>query len=179
MTEIEFLKELRTAVFSKEVYAKMGLDDDYINKQIEAYNPRPKRPSQTISSNDPLIRLVNDYDLSKTEIGMISFEPEVTETEDYYYVGKDEVDFLCISRFSHEVVLVPFDAPLDIACKCAQNSSLFLEAIVTLAKFMEKRSIDDDLYNDQAAAVAMAEYCSEIAGGDQYLNFYKYLLGCL
>jgi hypothetical protein len=39
--------------------------------------------------------------------------------------------------------------------------------------------MNDELLNDEATAVAMAENCSEIAGGTDYLTFYKYLIGCL
>jgi hypothetical protein len=178
MTELEFIEQLKTAAFSHELYAKIGLTEDYIIRTIDGYNPKPKTQRRNMISNDPILRLVSDYDLSKTEIGMLTFSAEVTETDDYFYVGKDEVDFLCISKSTHEVVTLPFYGPLKVAYKCAQNSSLFLEAIVIAAILLEKRSMNYEFYDD-AAAVAIAENCSDIAGGSDYLNFYRYLLGCL
>ena len=109
---------------------------------------------------------------------MISFGSEVNESEDYYYVGKFEVDFLCVSKFSKEVVVLAFDDPLTEAYKCAQNSSVFLEAIIVAGKFLEKCCLDEALSSNQSTICSIAENCSEIAGGKKYLNFYKVLLGC-
>ena len=181
MTEKEFLNSLKEALFPREVYINLGLDDAYVDERIEAYCPKPKKnQTQNIYgfSNDPLILLVNNYDLSKTEIGMISFDSEVTENEDYFYVGKVEVDYLCISKISHEVVVLPFEDQLSVAYRCSQNSFLFLESLVVAAKFLSKCSVDEDTYNNQNQICYIAEICSDLAGGRTYLDLYKVLIGC-
>lgn len=178
MNEIEFVEQLRDVPFSHEVYSKIGLDKDYIIERISTYNPIEKKSNQNTCIDDPLVRLVTDYDVSSTEIGMVWFGSKVTETDNYFYVGKFEVDFLCVSRFSKEVVVLSFEDPLTIAYLCAQNSFLFLEAMIVAAKFLEKCGIDESLYNDQKAICSMAENCAELSGGEKYLDFYKVLLGC-
>jgi hypothetical protein len=145
---------------------------------VAAYNPKCKEHTSKVHTTDPLIRLVNNYDVSKTEIGMIWFANDVTESEDYYYVGKLEVDYLFISKFSFEVVILPFDDPLNIAYRCAQNSFLFLDALIEAGKFLETCGVDWSLSDDEKIICSMAEHCAEIAGDEKYKNFYKVLLGC-
>jgi len=178
MTEIEFIERLKGVPFSYEEYLKIGLDEDFIIEKVSAYNPGKRLSNLSEHSDNPLIRLVEDYDVSKTEIGMVWFGAQVTDTEDYSYIGKFEVDFLCVSKLTKEVVILSFDDPSSIAYRCAQNGASFLDAIIVAAKFLEACGIDDNLYNDQEAICSMAENCSELAGGNKYLNFYKVLLGC-
>jgi hypothetical protein len=178
MNEIEFIDRLKHTPFSREEYLRIGLDDDFINKKISSYNPIRREQVRNVDADDPVIRLVLDYDVSNTEIGMVWFGFHVTEMEDFLCVGKFEADFLCVSKLSKEVVVVPFDNPLAVTYRCAQNSFLFLEAMIVAARFLENCGIDDNLYHDQKTICAMAENCSELAGGKVYLDFYKVLLGC-
>lgn len=178
MTEREFIERLREIPFSREQYASAGVSEEFIARTIEGYNPKFKTSIRYVYSDDPLIRLVSDYDVSKTEVGMICFDSEVDETDEYYYVGKFEVDLLCVSKFSKEIVILAFDDPLRVIYKCAQNSFVFLEAIIVAAKFLEKCGLNADVRNNQLTICSMAENCSELAGGKKYLDFYKVLLGC-
>lgn len=178
MNEKEFVDKLKETPFSRGQYASIGVSEQFINRTIEGYNPKLKTSLHRDDTDDPLVRLVNNYDVTKTEIGMVCFESEVDESDDYYFVGKFEADFLCISKFSKEVVILAFDDPLTEMYKCAQNSSRFFEAIIVAAKFLEKAGLDQVLRDSQPTICSMAENCSEIAGGRKYLDFYKVLLGC-
>ncbi len=60
---------------------------------------------------------------------------------------------------------------------CAQNSSKFLEAVLVAVKFLSKRGTGDPKYESQEAIDVVAETCSDIAGGNQFLDFYKMMLG--
>lgn len=178
MSEREFIEKLKGIPYSREEYAKLGVSDSFIEDTIASYNPKPRKHASIIQKMDPLISMVNDYDVSKTEIGMIWFGSEVTESEDYYYVGQFEADYLCISKFSHEVVILAFDDPLNAVYKCAQNSFLFLDAIIEAARFLETCGVDVNVGNNQKTICSMAEHCAEMAGGKTYLGFYQVLLGC-
>jgi hypothetical protein len=178
MTEKEFIEKLRSIPYSREEYARLGVSDAFIENTISGYNPKQRNRISMAVTDDPLIRLVSVYDVSKTEIGLIWLGDEVTETEDYYYVGKFEVDYLCISKFSHEVVIIPFDDPLSIMYKCSQNGFLFLDAIVEAAKFLETCGMEKNVRTNQGLICSMAVHCAELAGGKEYLTFYQVLLGC-
>ena len=105
MNEKEFIEKIQEIPYSKVEYASLGVSEDYILKTIEGYSPKHKAEVRVNAGNDPLIRLVTNYDMSKkAEIGMIWFGSAATETDDYYYIGQLEVDHLCISKFSHEVM---------------------------------------------------------------------------
>ncbi len=179
MSEKDFVDRLKGTPFPKERYLSIGLDEDYIREKTSAYNPKLKEVlAQNTYINDPLARLVSDYDMSRTEIGMVRFGSNVSETEDYFCIGKFEVDFICVSKLSHEVVIVGFDDPLGIAYKCAQNSAMFLDAMIVAGKFLENCGVDKNLFNNQNSICLIAERCSDLAGGMDYLNFYKVLIGC-
>jgi hypothetical protein len=178
VTTIEFINKLKTTPFSFEEYSKFRVSNDFINKIFESYNPQEKKPKKDIFINDPLLRLVNNYDLTRTEIGMISFDSEVTETEEYFYIGKFEVDFLCVSKLTKEVLILAFDNPLNIAYRCSQNSESFLEVMLVVAKFLERCGLDESLRGNEHTICNMAENVSNLVGGNTYLSFYKVLLGC-
>lgn len=178
MTEQEFVDKVKETPLSREQYASIGVSEQFIARTIEGYNPKPKSSTQRTYVDDPLVRLIVNYDVTTTEIGMISFESEVGETEDHYYVGKFEADFLCVCKFSKQVVILAFDDPLSEMYKCAQNSSMFFAAMIVAAKFLERAALEEVLRDNQSVICATAENCSEIAGGQKYLDFYKVLLGC-
>jgi hypothetical protein len=94
------------------------------------------------------------------------------ETDDYYYIGQLKVDHLCISEFSHDVIILSCYDPLKVVYKCTQNNSLFLEAIIVAAKFLENCGMEDNLDDNEELVCKMADRCSHIAGGKLYLNFY-------
>ena len=178
MSEKEFVDKLKETPFSREEYSSIGLDEEFINETLKAYNPPAKTSSiDHLYVDDPLIRLVENYDMLHTEIGMVWFGGEIVETEDFYRVGKFEADLLCISKLSGEVVVLSFDS-LGVAYNCARDSARFLDVMIVAAKFLEKCGLEDNLYTNQGAICAMAEYCSDLSGGSKYSNFYKVLLGC-
>jgi hypothetical protein len=176
MTEQEFIKRLKEVPFAADQYTHLGVSETFTARTIDGYNPKRKNSAQNAFSDDPLVQLVNDYDVTRTEIGMISFESEVKESEDYYYVGRFETDFLCVAKVSKEVVILRFDDPSSVMYICAQNSGVFLEVMIFAAKYLEKRMIEQ--LDNSHIDCSMAENCSELAGGARYLDFYKVLLGC-
>ena len=180
MTEEQFVEALKNIPLSEEEYTKAGVTPPFISRQIERYHPKLKGESSTVHilTNDPLIRLVNNYDLSKTGIGMICFDGEVRETDDFFYVGRFEADYLCVSKTSTEVMILAYDDPLQLAYKCARNSHRFLDALALAGRFLEQCIIESDLIENPNIACSTAEICAELSGNGDALNFYKVLLGC-
>ena len=82
---------------------------------------KTKDRKRSVYTTDPIIRLVENYDLSKTEIGMVYFESDGAENEDYYCFGQFEVERLCISKVSREIVMASDETVLEVL-NCAKSS---------------------------------------------------------
>ncbi len=177
MTEIEFVKALKEIPSQKtiEVYKTMGLDDDFITEYLNNY--KFKILGRNKEYCDPIKNLVNNYDGSTVTLGMITFNIDPEEDEDYYFFGCFEVDYLVINKNLKTIEMLEYGEQDHVLCKCASSSSRFLEAILLAAQFAEKCGSDEVLYNDKDANILVIEECASLAGGDEYIDFYKMMLG--
>jgi hypothetical protein len=172
----EFVEELRKMPLDTKVLRTQGVSEGYIQKLINSY--QLKKKAQSVYSGDPVLELIENYDSSNLEIGMISFDQNIEEGEDYLFFGKFEVDDLAVHRNFGTVVMLE-DGSDHVLYKCAGNGAKFLDALILAAKFLEKRANDDSLYENQGLTCKMAEECGEIAGGKaEYQDFYKMMFGC-
>src|SRR5712671_5718308 len=105
MTEKEFEVELKMIPFPSTRYKELGLSNDFIDKTRMRYSIKQKFSKPSAMDEDPLMRLIQEYDLSKVEIGMITFNSKVNELEDYFIVGKFDIDWISISKSTKEVVI--------------------------------------------------------------------------
>jgi hypothetical protein len=173
----EFVSELRSIPLDKAVYMAAGIGLQGAEKRINSYQVSRSNAGKAYDESNSLIHLVQMYDLSRLEIGMISFSSSIEHQGDLIIIGKFEADFLCISQITKEIVIASFEDYSTIY-RCSPNSDLFLEALIAAGRFLERCSVDNELYNNQVLICNQAELCAEIAGGNKYLNFYKTLLGC-
>ncbi len=178
MTEKEFEVKLKKIPFPDSRYKELGLSNDFIDKSRMRYSITQKPYKHNSMIEDPLVRLIQEYDLSKVEIGMITFNAKVYESDDYFIVGKFDIDSISISKITKEVVVISDEPGHREIYKCSQSGAKFLDSIITCAKFLENCVVDIKLYENQKMICSTSETCSEIAGGSKYLNFYKVLLGC-
>ncbi len=176
MTAEEFTEQLRqipTKSVLDQVRTK-GVSDEFV-KEFRDNHYFIKNDPMTQFEKDPIRDLVNNYNGSTVQIGGISFDFETIEDEDYFYFAEYEVDVFALNKNLNTIVLLEFGTDNHVLCAVAGNSSLFLMAILEAAKFYVQ---DDDVCLNQAITCQMAEYCAEIAGGNDYLSFYKMLLAC-
>jgi hypothetical protein len=179
MTHIEFIEKLKTIPLKHEDYKKLGLEDDYIiNGIIKRYTLVNRREGgqRLVIKDDPIVLLINEFDLSWLVISMISFNEELEVSNDLIFFAKFEVDDLAINRVTNEIILVA-ESTEEIMYYCASNSAAFLEALIFIGAFLQKRSVDEFLYEDENANISIAEECSELAGGEKYFSFYRMMLG--
>jgi hypothetical protein len=177
MNALEFvnsLKEIPTKERLSQI-EKQGLGQYFMEEYIGCYTFK-KKDSKKL--NNPIEELVSNFDGSSVEIGMITFDIEPFENEDYFAFGRFEVDYLVISKRTGEIKLIDHEDVNNIMYDCASDSSSFLKAILAAAAFLDKLPYDDNLANDQKQICEMAGNCSRIAGGNKYNGFYKTLLGC-
>jgi len=178
MNQNEFVKELLTISFEDSAYMNAGLDKKFIKSNRNRYIAiKRKIPGKfNTDFNDPIISLMQEYDVKNIEIGMINFGKEPVISSDFIVFGTFELDRLAISIITKEIVMLP-ESLDEIGMYCAMNGQKFLESAIFIGKFLEKRGIDDSLFDDEDANSLIAEQCAELAGGSKYLNFYRMMLG--
>jgi hypothetical protein len=57
--------------------------------------------------------------------------------------------------------------------RCAADGASFLAALVELAAFVENATFKTDLLDNESVIETVAEHCAELAGGQEYFEFYK------
>jgi hypothetical protein len=178
MNQNEFVDRLKTLPLEDSVYRNAGLDEASIQKNRRRYSTLKRSIPGAFHSelNDVIIKLIEQYDVKNVEIGMINFGAEIFHSSTFIVFGTFELDRLAISVITKEIVMLA-EASDDVGMYCAMNGEKFLESIIFIGKFLEKRGIDANLYDDEAANLLIAEQCATLAGGDKYLDFYKMMLG--
>lgn len=171
-----FVEEVRLCAPPAEKLEGMGLSTVEVARFRESFSCKKRLASNSYS--DPLLDLVVNYDTSKLEIGTITFNPEVVESERGWRVGQFEIDPLMINRSSGEVHVEDEAKEGYVIWQCAADGEKFLDALLLAACFLAKCSYDEKLANDQAASHEQAGACTKAAGGSEYLDFYLALLGC-
>jgi hypothetical protein len=177
MTHTEFVNALMGILLPDEEYRKMGASEQFIQRLKKSLLPEQRTGIKESGDTDPLIRLVENYRFEDDQvIGMVGFLDQVRRTPAYIYVGKFEVDDIVINTATKEIIILEggIDHKLWI---CASNSAAFLDALIHIGTFIEKGVVDNNLYEDEAINLAVAEQTAEIAGGQKYFNFYRTMLG--
>lgn len=171
-----FVLELAKVSPSKEHYCNFGFSENMATKLSKSYEF--KQPQRSIYeseflSNDELISLVNEYDSTTVEIGLISFLSKAQDSEAFTYVGRVEIDMLAVRKASYEVVVLDHDDLNWTIWLCAANSNNFLDSLFVFASFLSykiKNKITADV-NQESYECALL--CSEKAGGHSILIFIK------
>lgn len=174
MNAKEFVNRLGDIKIDIDLLKQQGVSDQFITHKKNAFIALAN--GKSILSEHPVIELVENYDCSNLEIGMITFDQKVEETDRYVFFGKFEIDDLAIDKITGAVVMVEND--LDhVIYECSKNDSDFLEAILNVAIFLRRRTVEEGLYEDEQLNIKMAEEFGDIAGGTAYYDFYKMMLG--
>lgn len=174
MKASEFVEALKGINVRTDLLKKQGVSDQFIEDRKRSYLVAYKGGRSV--SQYPLVELVENYDCSNLEIGMITFDERIEEKGRFIFFGRYEVDDLAVDLITGRVVML--ECGLDhILYDCAQNDSSFLEAILNIAVFLEKRSVEEGLFKDEELNIQMAEEFGNIAGGEKYYDFYKMMLG--
>lgn len=174
----DFVNELRKIALNIdiELLRSEGVSEGYIENLLKSYQVEKK--TKFSGYENPLIGLIENYNVSNLQIGMISFSEKIEYNENYIFLGKVEQDNLAIDKISGTVVMLE-NGINHVINKCASTGAKFLDAINVAAAFLERRSIDDKIFENQELASQIAEECGELAGDKNYYqDFYKMLFGC-
>jgi len=175
MNAKKFVMELGEIPIDVRKMRHEGISDDYINDLVNSYQIKAKRSSSV--TDNPIIDLVNNYDVTKLQIGMIGFDDRIKNIGEYTFFGRFEIDHLVINTTFGTILMIENGSD-HVLYECAQSGEKFLDALVIAAGFLEKRAMDDKLYDDQVLTCKIAEECGNIAGSPSCVDFYKILLGC-
>lgn len=178
MNHLEFIEQLAGIPLPDAAYKQVGLSSKDIKNIKKNYIPLNKKDTNEkyVPSDNAIVTLMTAYDMSKVAIGMVEFNKKIEYDGELIIFGNFEVDRMAINYVTREVLVL--DETTDkIMWRCAHSDGAFLEALIYIGKFLEKRGVDDNLYEDEKANIKIAKTCSEIAGGAKYLNFFKMMLG--
>jgi hypothetical protein len=181
MSAEEFIEQLKGVLQPREKYMEIRIDEKGYSEVYKMYNPPVRVLEPEVETNDPFIHLVTHYDMTHTFIGPVWFDLDdalLLEDEINYHVAKYDGDFLCISKASGEVLVFSSD---DLTFKthkyrCAEDGASFLAALAVVAAFIENTTFQRDLVDNESVIETMAEHCAELAGGQEYFEFYKVTL---
>lgn len=170
----EFVEQLRDITIEVELLKKQGVSDQFIADRQKSYRAISK--GKNYITEHPVVDLIENFDCSNIEIGMINFGEKVEESIDYIFFGKFEIDDLAIDKATGGVVMLEIGVD-QVLYECAKSDSDFLNAIFNVAVFLERRSVEEGLYENEKLNIEMAEEFGDIAGGSAYYDFYKMMLG--
>ena len=145
-------------------FAKIIIDDLTICK---------KNTNVNVPSNNALIDLIFNYDISKLRILTISFnqEEEIKEDEKYIYVGWAEAFPFAISKETGEIVELDWEDPNYIISYMAKNQNSFLDVLCEIEKLNQRELLENITHKDRKEII---DKIQEIAGGTKY-SWFRYL----
>ncbi len=178
MTANEFAAGLKKCAPSREKMLAEGLSEAEANQFLASFLCSEDSVQSHLNNvSNPVLDLINRFDVSTLEIGMITFLKPVVEIEQRWLVGKDELLPIVINQLTEEVTVEQITPNRHTIQLCARSGGNFLAALLSIACFLGKCSYDTQLYEDDLAKYEQARKCAELAGGERYRSFYQYLLG--
>ncbi|QDT24386.1 hypothetical protein [Gimesia chilikensis] len=128
---------------------------------------------------------IADWQQNKHVVGMIEFSASASAADcfPYYalpaeatFIGLAEADALCLMN---DGTLQVYDHEVEnrVLCPVAQNQTVFISALKVLEAHFGKCVADESYDEDESAAVAVRQQCGEIAGGDDYAEFFSMMVG--
>ena len=171
-----FTRELRLLAPTKEDFEQYNVPESYISDYIKRYTCRPREGGDIINGNG-VLDLLRMYDCSGVGIGNISFLYEIQDSQDFYQLGEVDLDIVVLNKITLEVEVRDHDDISHVIWRCAQNGYCFLDALLVCAQYLQSIFKNPSLEEDNKYALSMVTLSSEKAGGNQYIEFYKMLLG--
>ena len=166
----KFVENLKNLVPSEEKLAKYGLSDEEIKSIQQVFLAEPRKVY--IQSANPLFSLIENFDVSTLEIGLVRFLDCPVETKHFWRVGYVDADWLVIDKITDQIKVELHDFENQDIYICAENSEKFLDALYEVAKyiFSEERTFSKNC--------RQAKICTDLAGSEKCFDFYKMLLLC-
>lgn len=177
--EKDFIDQLTTIPLTQRQYLAAGFEREVIHARIGSYYVRRRRTARQIQAKDPLLGAVLKYEMQYLQFGPLHFNGYVSKDDDYFQIGGFDDGTLCISRYDNTVKIVHNvhypKSSYNTDYYCARSGSMFLDALIPAAIYLEKCFADSTLFEMHEMQEAMIKYCSERAG-EGSSDFFKVLL---
>ena len=178
MDKDEFALKLKMFKPSKEAFLPYGFKEGEIEKMVRRYDCIPVDAKTYPSDvNSEVLKLLYSYDCSIVEIGILTFSKKVEEIEDYFIIGEVEADILALNKITLEVQVLDHSNLSWVIWPCASNGNYFLDALLLSVEYFSQLLNKPELAANPSFAYEYVLRCSEKAGGDKHIEFYKLLLG--
>lgn len=172
----EFANELWKCGSDPALLRARGFDESFIREEMDQFR-FVRRKAKSVY-NDELLELIECFNIPPTDIpGGIKFAQNIERMGDYYVVGQQEADPLLMNASTFEIHNADLFDLSFVMCKCALNGGRFLDAMIKVVQFFARHRNSDEKAQDEDA-IATAALCARVAGGPEYLDFYKSILGC-
>lgn len=171
MKAIDFVTEISKIMPDKlDIKKNTDYSDEFIDAYIKDLRIVKKNTNVNISSNNAIIDLIFNYDLTNLRILTVSFNKDTDTLEDdkYIYVGWAEAFPIAILKKTGEIIELDWEDPTYIISYMAKNQSLFLDILIEIEKLNQK-DIFDSITEDEKKE--NLKRINIIAGGDKYSWF--------
>lgn len=177
MAPEDFVALLNGLAPSNEKLESIGFTNEEAEDFAKTYEciNRDKAESLTLT-DEVLSELISRWDLSQITIGMIEFLELPQQYGSDVQLGLVETDPLVLSCESNKIAVIEAGTE-NILWLAAKDGAFFLDALVHTAGFLTKRMLEEIDYDDLDSAGSAALECAKKAGGNEYIDFYKMLLG--
>lgn len=175
MRYIEFVRELKKKLPTISKLKELKYTDEEIDEIQDSYDLQTKDVTINIYPEmGEFGELISKFEISNLQVGMIEFFDKPLKKNDNFIIGKVEVDELVYSINSNLFYVTDGEKELWKVASCPEN---FLNALLNMKEYFSKVMIDETLYDNYEITDAYAKKSAELAGGDQFINFYRMLLG--
>lgn len=165
MTAEEFVRLLNSISPAVKNLVTEGYDTTLAEEEISAYFPQ--KTDHLSPSEDELVKLCFLYKFSgEFPLGIKFFLP--VRGDHCWQIGEQDCDRLVVDDQTGAVQVEEFTTERWILFRCASNSLRFLESFGEALRIFPK--------TDKSNYAPYARTCAEIAGGDEYTEFFSALL---
>lgn len=177
MAPSDFVEQLKQAVPSKTELLEADFDINEVEEEIERYTCRRReQPLRFETNGDNFLELILGWDLSSLEIGPLTFEAEPIVRSTNLVLGKVELDEFVYDCDSKSFLVLDHEVSGRTFCEAASNGSALMSALLTIATFYGKHTIDFEAADDEEALLKLKNECVEKLGS-KYEAFCTSLLG--
>lgn len=146
---------------------------------VKAYRIRRLSTEHADSREDPLLVLLDDYDLSDFRVGGIRFAQPPIQNGNRLEFADIDADPLCYDLTSREITFCDHEAPGFVMQRVAADGASFLSALAIASGFLTSRLLEETPLPAEADAQGLrcAQRCAQAAGGEAYFDFYCMFIG--
>ncbi|GGH21943.1 hypothetical protein [Mucilaginibacter phyllosphaerae] len=174
MNANEFVKKVSMLKPNTEDFQNVEISEESKEQYIAEFNV--KKISDKMYENE-IVNLISNYDVTSFRVHDITFDADYQQDNEYLYFGFDIYDRLIINKDNGKIF--SYDAYGDrIVLACAENAEKFLDALYEIMKFSKTKMLtkySEKIFIENSKKVA---YLAALhAGGEEYEDYYKVMLG--